>query len=168
MALMFFSFTLRWATTLCCWYTIVVIHESCVPLSFGRMFLPIFRIEIWLTLQIPYNIFQKCWGNSVTPQGKIMPNTAICYSFFTNLALYLSAHCTSWEFTTKEEPLLTGDLNFGVYAKCKGTYLLPYWEGSLCKSHGRQRKTEKWLVYWKRLGVIFYYYQSHSLWSWCL
>lgn len=64
--------------------------------------------------------------------------------FLQTLPFYLSAHCTSWEFITKKEPLLTGDL------KHEGTYLFSHWEGSLCKSHGDQSKTEKQVVYWKR------------------
>lgn len=40
-------------------------------------FLPVFRIEFWLALQILHNIFQECLGHYVTSQGKFMPSTAM-------------------------------------------------------------------------------------------
>lgn len=82
MALIFSSFPLRWDITWYCWYTIVVIHWGCTPLTFGRTFLPVFRIEIWLALQLLYNIFQKCLGYVyATGQGKFMPSTAMHTNF---------------------------------------------------------------------------------------
>lgn len=87
-----FSFPLRWNITWYCCCTTVVIHWSCTPLIFDRIFLSGFRIEVWLALQILYNIFQKCLGNYVTGQGKFMPSTAMhTFVFDKHNPLYVSS-----------------------------------------------------------------------------
>lgn len=68
---------------------------NCTALTFGIIFFPVFRIEIWLALQILYNIFQKCLRQYATGQGKFHAKHCHTYQFLPNTTFYLSAHCNS-------------------------------------------------------------------------
>lgn len=116
-----------------------VIHQSNVLLIFGRMFLHIFRMEIWLTLQIPYNLPFMC-------QLIAHPK----YSLQRRSRCWLGTW-TAWDSVQSVEGLICFPIERNPYG-----------------DHTIKGKTEKNVCFIGSLGASFCSYQSYSLWSWHL